>query len=320
MAALGMFPDHADAAKKKVKDKGKEKAGYLGVSLQQLTDELIEGMDLKVQRGILVNEVFDDSPADEAGIRDGDVIIVYDGKKVATANELIKLVRETDVGTEVELKVLRDDDTKTIAVIIGERPQEFAFNLQEEQFIPQKWVSVFQPKVQLGVKIHDLEEGDLAEYFDVRKGEGVLVLGVTDDSAAEEAGVKAGDVIVELNDEDIGSGEELIDEVQEMEAGDEFELVVVRHGRRTTLTGEIKETEEHSMFLYKGDRDRAPLNWAKRYSLNEDDLKDMHKNLKDVYRLHIDRDDLQDELQELKEELKELKKELKDKLKELEEE
>jgi membrane-associated protease RseP (regulator of RpoE activity) len=316
VAALGMAPDQADAVKKK----GRDKVGYLGVSLQELTDEIIEGLDLKVKRGVLVNEVFDNSPADEAGIRDGDVIVVYDGTKVATPKELIKLVRETGIGDEVKLKVLRDEDTKTLAVVIGERPQRFAYELQEEKVVPRKWVSMFHPRVQLGVKIHDLENDDLAEYFDVDEGKGVLVLGVTDDSAAEQAGVKAGDVIIELNDEDINSGDELIDEVQEMEAGDEFDLVVVRHGRKMTLTGEIQESEEHSMFMFKGDRLQEPFKWAQRYHIDEDDLEDMHENLKDVYRFHIDRDDLHDDLEELKEELEDLKEELKDKLKELEEE
>lgn len=317
LVVLGTVPDTADAVKKK----SKEQVGYLGVSLQKLTDEIKEGLDLKIQRGVLVNEVFVGSPADEAGIRDGDVIVAFDGTKVSTPKELIKLVQNSTVGDEVKLKVVREDDTKTIVVAIGERPEEFAYDISDELVVPRKWVSVFKPRAQLGVKVQDLEDSDLAEYFKVEKGKGVLVLSVNDDSAAEEAGVKAGDVIVELNDEDIESSGELIDEVQEMEKGDEFELVVVRQGRRMTLTGEIGETEGSSGFMMLGDRLHRPLDWAQRFHIDEDAFEGMNKDLKKgTYRFYVDRDELRDELEDLKAELEKLKDELKDKLKELEEE
>ncbi|MFH1755905.1 MAG: PDZ domain-containing protein, partial [Candidatus Latescibacterota bacterium] len=229
MTALVIAPGSVDAGKEKVTGK---QEGYLGVTLQSLTDEIIEGLHLKVRRGVLVSEVLDDSPADEAGVEEGDVIIVYNGEKVDTPKELIKLVQKTSVGEKVKLKVARDEDTKTIVVTIGEKPEAFAFQVPGIKGMPDKMISILKPGVQLGVKIQDLENGDLAEYFGVEEGEGVLVIGVIDDSAAEEAGVKAGDVIIGLNDEEIESGEALIDEVQEMESGDAFELVVLRHGKK----------------------------------------------------------------------------------------
>jgi predicted metalloprotease with PDZ domain len=316
LSALAMAPDNADAVKKKIK----ERVGYLGVSLQELTDEIIDGLDIKIQRGVLVNEVFDGSPAEDAGIRDGDVIIVYDGMKIGTPGELIKLVQKTDAGEKVKMKVVRGDDKKSFVVTIGERPERFAFDVLEDDGLRKKLVSIFKPGVQLGVKIQNLDDEDFAEYFEVETGEGVLVMGVIEDSAAEDAGVKAGDVIVQLNDEDIEDSEELIDEVREMEAGDEFELVVIRHGREMTLSGEIKEGDEYSRYIIKGDGLDDQFDWTHKLHIDKDAFKDARRDFKDSYRFHIDRDELRDELEELRDELKKLKDELKDKLRELEEE
>jgi S1-C subfamily serine protease len=316
LVALGMAPDSADAVKKKSKDK--DHVGYLGVSLQELTDEIIDGLDLKIRQGVLVNEVFEASPAEEAGILDGDVIIVFDGEKIRTPNDLIKLVRKADVGDKVKLKVVREDDTKTIAVIIGERPERFAVEVPKMDNLRRKMISIFKPGVQLGVKIQDLEDSDLAEYFDVQSG--VLVTGVIENSSAEDVGVKAGDVIIGLNDEDVDTGEGLIELVQEMEEGDDFELVVVRHGRKKTLSGQIKKGEEHSSYWIMGDEGDDHSTWTHKLHVDEDTFKDTYKDLGKSFRFHIDEDELRSELEDLRDELKKLKEELKDKLKELEEE
>ncbi len=238
----------------KKKDGKAGKQGYLGVTMQNLTDDIIEGLDLKVMRGVLINEVIEDSPAEEAGLEDGDVIIVYSGNKITSSKELIKLVRATAVGDKVKLKVVRDQDTKTLLVTIGEKPEEFAWTVEDDgNRIKDTFVRIFRPGVQLGVKIQDLYNEDFASYFDVEEGEGVLVMGVEKESSAEEAGVKAGDVIIRLDDEDIGSAEELIEAVQEKEEGDEFKLVVKRHGRTKTLTGEMKEGKGLQNFYFSGD-------------------------------------------------------------------
>ena len=252
LVAIGTAPGDAAAMKKKDGKAGKQ--GYLGVTMQNLTDDIIEGLDLKVMRGVLINEVIEDSPAEEAGLEDGDVIIVYSGNKITSSKELIKLVRATAVGDKVKLKVVRDHDTKTLLVTIGEKPEEFAWTVEDDgNRIKDTFVRIFRPGVQLGVKIQDLDNEDFASYFDVEEGEGVLVMGVEKESSAEEAGVKAGDVIIRLDDEDIGSAEELIEAVQEKEEGDEFKLVVKRHGRTKTLTGEMKEGKGLQNFYFSGD-------------------------------------------------------------------
>jgi len=322
LTALGISSERADAAKKMKMEK--TGSGYLGVALQGLTEDIIDGMGLKIQRGVLVKEVFEDSPAEEAGIRDGDIIIDYDGTKVATPADIIRLVQDADTGDEVQLKILRDGRTKTVDVTIGERPRKLAYDVQRKEVqkkletLPEKWITVFEPRAQLGVKILDLEDEDLAEYFGVDQGEGVLVLGVTDDSAAEKAGVKAGDVIVELNRENINSSEELIDEVQEMDDGDDFDLVVIRHGKHMTLSGEMEKADQNLGMLYKGHELSTPRKWTQRFHVQKDDLEDVHKNLENVYRLQVDQD-VRKELKELKKEVEELKHQLKKQMKKMEE-
>ncbi len=311
LAAIGIAPGDAVALKKKKKKK--DEVGYLGISMQALTEDIIEGLDLKIERGVLISEVFDDSPAENAGIEDGDIIIEYDGKEIDSTKELLKLVRETDVGEEVAVKVVRDDNTETFFVKIGERPENFFVKRYRD--IEPRVLQIFSPGARLGVKIQDLEDEDLAAYFNVEEGEGVLVMGVEEESAAEEAGVKAGDVIVELNDEDIESSDELIDAVGEMEAGDDFELVVIRHGSRKTLTGEIKEGGKRKIQIYS-DYFPHKEDWIHSLYFDESDLGDMKEKLKDLkWHVGVDRDDLKEELQKLKEELMKLK----ERLKELEE-
>lgn len=100
-----------------------QKGGYLGVQVQDITRALKRARDLATDEGALVNRVEDESPADEAGIRRGDVIVAIDGKSVEDSGELIDAVRSLKPGKEVDVVVLRGDSKKTISVELGERPK-----------------------------------------------------------------------------------------------------------------------------------------------------------------------------------------------------
>jgi S1-C subfamily serine protease len=180
--------------------KDAEKKGYLGVYMQKLDSDVREGLDLEVQEGVLISGVEEGGPADEAGIRDGDVIIEFAGKKIASPDDLRDLAQETEVGEEVKVKVIRDGKAKTLTLVVGEWPDDFGW-MSINDFhsdwddIPgvSKIIHAFSPKPRLGVEVTELND-DLAPYFKTRPGEGVLVLEVNEESVAEEAGVKSGDV------------------------------------------------------------------------------------------------------------------------------
>lgn len=264
---------------------------FLGVRMQELTDEVREGLDIKVKNGVLISEVIEDSPAEKAGIEDGDVVVKFGRKKVTSPEELSELVGDADVGDDVKIQFSRGGKSKTVTVTLGDwsdqpqvsfmTPGDFDFDFDAPSF-----VSSLRP-FRLGVRVSELNS-DLAPYFGVDEGEGILVLDVGDESTAEEAGVKAGDVIVDIEGNDIRSVGDIHGAISEMDSGDEFEMTVVRKKKKVKLEGEMSESSR----AFFGDaafmRGSAPGR-----------VEIMH------------RDDLRKEMKQLRKELDELKKELK---------
>src|ERR687891_900212 len=107
-----------------LKSKGKVTRGWLGVSIQRVTPEIAEGLGMEKARGALVATVIEGSPADEAGIKTGDVIVEYDGQSIKESNQLPLLVARTDVGKSARLTILRNGKQIPITVKIGELKEE----------------------------------------------------------------------------------------------------------------------------------------------------------------------------------------------------
>lgn len=290
---------------------------FIGVVMQALDKDIIKGLDLNTKYGVLITEVVDDSPAEEAGIEDGDVIIEFNGMKVKNPDALRKMVLKSRVGEKVKVKLIRDDDTKVIAVVVGERPEEtaYAFEVPEQgkykeyvlkmpgdlKDIQKKVMYHFDPSRKLGVRVHDLS-GDLGSYFDAEEGEGVLVLGIEDGSVAEEAGIKAGDVILSIAGDKIDSIDELKSEVKEIDADEDFDIVVLRHGKKVTLTAAFDEDAEVHSFRWNAKEMSGEL--PKKY-----DIQSFKLDKGEMEQLRQEMKQLQIELQKMK---KQLKKELKD--------
>ncbi len=215
----------------------KGKKGWLGVSVREMTPSMREAYGLGDRFGLLVTEVFEDSPAEKAGVQEEDVIVRFDGKPVEEVDEFIKMVRKTEPGKKVELTVVRDGREKTLEVIIGRRRARYAFIFRRDGEV---FKMMYPGPVRLGVKVHELNE-DLAAYFP-GVDEGVLVLDVVEDSPAEDAGLKPGDVIVKVADETVQDPEDLIDALSEFDEGEEVAVQYVRNGKRETVEVELEET------------------------------------------------------------------------------
>jgi len=291
-----------------------KKQGWIGVYLQELTPELKESMDLKEStEGVLVNGVVEDSPAEKAGIEEGDVIISLDNKKIGSIDKLTSLVRKTSPGTEVEIKAIRDGEEKDFQMTIGESSSSSLYNLNPEKLRieknmiePFKWN--FQSGLKLGVAIQDLTE-QLGDYFGVKKGEGALVTEVVKGSPAEKAGLKAGDIIVDVDNQKITGSDEVRQAISEKEKGDKVNLQVMRDKRLKDFSVTLTETEEYSfkiqpdigktknleLFLDKLQIPEAPM--LKGYYSDESKLK------KDMSQLKKEMEELKKELEDLKEEL-----------------
>jgi serine protease Do len=283
------------------------KGVWLGVYIQDITTDIKEAMDLKSKRGVLIRDVVEDSPAEEAGIKQEDVIIEFEGKKVKDSSNLTRLIRSSSPGGEVKLKILRDGKEKIITVTLGKRPMnEFFYEYEFEPFSgeakrtkPYTYSFSFFSGSRIGVKVQDLTE-QLGNYFGVGDGEGALITEVEKNMPAERAGLKAGDVIVEVDGEEIDDTEDLMDIISDKEEGDKVKIKVIRN--RTTKSFEVgvEEGEEWSSFDFSG---------LKKLKILPEKLHSPEIFLEKEYSSELEEamEELREELEELKEELEELR-------------
>jgi len=177
-----------------LKGKGKVTRGYLGVLIQKVTPEIAESLGMDRGYGALVANVSKDGPAEKAGVKVGDVIVEFDGKEVKDSGDLPIIVARTPVDKKVRMKVLRDKKEVILNVAVGE--------LKEEEV-----VASVPEKGELGMTVQRVTP-QMAESLGLEKPEGVVVTDVESGSAADEAGIRRGDVIVQIDRKTIRSVDE----------------------------------------------------------------------------------------------------------------
>jgi len=159
---------------------------WLGVTIQELTPELAQTLGVEPPHGALVAGVSSDGPAAASGIKPGDVITRYDGKEIKEHAALPMLVASTPVGKTVAVEVVRDGKAKTFEVSVKRQATDEASEQPDDR--KEKW----------GLALRELSPEE-REQRNLKAGEGVLVAGVADDSPAAQAGIAAGDVILQVN-------------------------------------------------------------------------------------------------------------------------
>ncbi|MEA3544937.1 MAG: DegQ family serine endoprotease [Thermodesulfobacteriota bacterium] len=167
--------------------------GRLGVLIQDLTKELAESFDIDQREGILVAQVMEDSPAEIAGLKQGDVILKLNDNKVDKVAKFRNQIAMTRPGTDVEFLVFRDGKKKKIKAAIGTMETDDDGHPISSDELPE-----------LGMKLQKLTR-DLAEQFDYKDARGVLVTAVETGSLAARAGIKRGDLIEEVNRKEVGT-------------------------------------------------------------------------------------------------------------------
>ena len=197
-----------------LKDKGRVVRGYLGTTVQRITPEIANSLGIK-EGGALVAEVMGGTPAEKAGIQTGDVILEFDGQAIKSSSDLPLLVARVTPGTTVQLQVLRDGKQVSIPITVGElKEQEVLASGQESD---------------LGLALQPLTP-DVARTLGLERAEGLIVSSITPGSAAEEAGLRAGDVITHVNRRPVKSLEEYEREIARNEQ-DKPVLFLVRRGQ-----------------------------------------------------------------------------------------
>jgi serine protease Do len=176
-----------------LKNSGKVVRGWLGVYIQKVTPELAESLGLADSRGALVAKVLDNGPAQAAGVKRGDVIIAFDNQPIDDSRELPLMVGRTDLGHKGVLKVVRDKQTIDIPVTITQsREPEIVASEEKTEKPDLGTVSQF------GLRVKDLS-ADLAKELGLDTPDGVVIASVEPGSAADDAGLRARDIIIEVN-------------------------------------------------------------------------------------------------------------------------
>lgn len=237
-------------------------AGWLGVEIDEVTPDRAKELKLPAVRGVVVQQVEADSPAAKAGLKQNDVILQYDGHGVEGTVQFRRLVRETPPGRAVNVEVSRNGATQTLSVQITDRNAYYekrmrgvmpefgkSFSFQVPNFemnMPGArtfmWMSGGPV---LGIEAEDLS-GQLGAYFGAPNNTGVLVRSVNADSPGARAGLKAGDVIVKLDEASVKSVSGLRDDLREKRDQKSITLGVLRRGSEVNLTVQLEHPNQEN--------------------------------------------------------------------------
>lgn len=298
---------------------GEEKP-WLGVGIATINNELREKHSLSHNSGVYVESVLENSPAEEFGLEVGDLILEFDGRKLTSADELIDLVASNEAGAEVILLLSRDGrkikEVVTLGSWQGSAMKEFeSQELSSDSDL--RWRE-FGSSSYLGVSVETLD-GQLAEYFGVRDGSAVLITDVTEDSPAETAGLKAGDVVIEIDGNQMESVSDIQEEISSADSGDKVTLTLLRDRKQREITATVaeRENQSHSLnrikeFRFDSNNKSDDVMWFDGHS-SHGNHKDINivPRLRGMMRGHGDSDMLFLDLQEGSDEMKNLKKRMK---------
>jgi serine protease Do len=199
--------------------KGKVSRGWLGVSIQPLTPELAKSFGAKDTKGVLISDVIPDSPASKSGLKSGDILLEFNGKKMEAPADLQRAVGLSSPNQEAKIRVLRDQGERTLDIKIGEAPDERAEARQSGNGTRGRSV--------LGVEVRPVTP-EIARQLNLPAPEGVVVARVEDASPAAEAGVQRGDVIREINRQRIRTMGDFERLTKDLKDGDRLTVLLQR--------------------------------------------------------------------------------------------
>jgi serine protease Do len=205
---------------------GKVTRGWIGVTIQELTPEIAQKFGLKTAQGALVSDVAKGSPAQKAGIMRGDIILQFDGNKIKDVSSLRNMVAQMKIGSKVEVKILRKDREMTFFVIIVELPAEVS------EIIPSSTQGTNRMNALSGITVMDLNNVISKQLGLDRDEKGIVIAAIESGSLAEEAGVRKGDVIQEIDRQKITSIQDFNKIASKLKPDDSVLLFINRGGRK----------------------------------------------------------------------------------------
>jgi len=209
---------------------GKVVRGFLGVSIQDLTQDLAKSFGIKDAKGALVSDIKEEGPAGQGGLKQGDIITSYQGSPVEDSVILQREVTKTPVGTKVTIRVMRDGHEKDLTVTIGEQPDTTKIAKVENGESDYAFA---------GVAVQDLDRDTAKELGVKGKSHGVVVTAVEPDSGAEKAGVMRGDVIREINRQPVKSVKDFERVSAGLKKGEHVLILIDRRGNALFLSAKV---------------------------------------------------------------------------------
>jgi serine protease Do len=218
----------AKALLPQLREKGKVSRGFMGVSVQPLTPDLAQAFGLPAsQKGALVQNVIPNQPAAKAGVEPGDVVLTINGKEIDSAGTLTRTVSLIPPGGKIDVELLRAGQKKRISFAVGQRPDDEAVvGRADAPEQPREPENAKSPK--LGVSLAELDKA-LAQEMGVQPGAGVAVVNVVEGGPADRAGIRAGDLILEVNRKPVKLTSDVANAIGKMKDG-EIALLRVRRG------------------------------------------------------------------------------------------
>ena len=211
--------DYAMDVADQLKENGYVARGWLGVSIQEITSELAEALEMEVPKGALISQIIDDSPAEKSGLREEDVILFFDGEEIFYSSDLPLTVGAIRPGSEVNAMVLREGKKKTIQVRVGELPKDpaVAFNNTQQNI--------------LGIVVENQNNDNQRSFI-----EGVVVTSVDPEGIAYRSGIRRGDIIYSLGRVKINNVSEFRDVLSDLNRERNSTIGIARNGNKRILS------------------------------------------------------------------------------------
>jgi serine protease Do len=237
-------------------------SSYLGVDIADVTTERLTALKLKEEKGVEVTMVDQDAPAGKAGLKEHDVILTMNGASIESGAQLRRMIHETPAGRVISLGLSRDGQPMTVKVQLADKHSEFAmahpkskeFHFEMPNIPPMPDIDI--PSINMVVVTSSARSGlmvenitpQLGEFFGVKNGNGVLVRSVEKGSRAEKAGIRAGDVIVKVNDQAVHDTSDFSHAVKSR-SGNSVSVGVIRDKKEQNLNLTLPARKESGELL-----------------------------------------------------------------------
>ncbi len=298
---------------------GTSDKAWIGIYTQTIDEDLQEAFELDSDDGVIIEMVVPESPGEKAGLGQGDIILSINGEKIVNSEHLSDYIAHLEPGEKISIDIIRDDKHKEIILELGKHEPNDTYFKSLDQYhrsSPKSYSKTFTfnsddnfspaQSLYLGVNLQGLNE-QLGEYFGVEKSNGALITEVIENSPAEKIGLKAGDVIIEIDQVKISEYGKVSEIIRDKEEGDEIQITVLRNKKEKEFSVNLENAPDGYF------SNRMPGNFPgidEDFFFNLPKMKGLSNGNFDFH--YFDQDDNQEDLSGLKNEINELKKQIED--------